>query len=67
MYSCVFWCEIIDLVGFFWAVIEKSDRGQTITTKSMISYQKKNTKTGIHQKVSLLYSFYGKIGKNDDI
>ena len=33
MYSCVFWCEIIDLVVLFWAVIEKSDRGQTITEK----------------------------------
>ena len=21
MYFCVFWCEIIDLVGFFWADI----------------------------------------------
>ena len=45
MYSCVFWCEFIDLVVFF-SYYEESDRGHTITAK------KKTTpnNTGIHQK-----------------
>ena len=38
MYSCVFWCEFIALVGFFGCncltpVTLSSDRGQTITAK----------------------------------
>ena len=34
MYSCVFWCEFIDLVGLF-SYYEESDRGHTITAKKM--------------------------------
>ena len=40
MYSCVFWCEFIDLVGFFGCycltpvtLYEESDWGQTITAQ----------------------------------
>ena len=45
MYSCVFWCEFIDFVGFFWLLLcDESDRGHTIAakkpTKSMNSHQK---------------------------
>ena len=55
MYSCVFWCKFIDLVGFTYGcycltpvtlfIIRSNDKGQTITakkktTKSMSSHLK---------------------------
>ena len=33
MYSCVFWCEFIALVVFFFSYYEESDQGHTITAK----------------------------------
>ena len=63
MYSCVFWCEFIDLVVFF-SYYEESDRGHTITAKK---------KTHTHQTTqeyikgrSPLFFFIEK-SKNNDI
>ena len=44
MYSCVFCCEFIDLVGLF-SYYEESDRGHTITAKKMT-----RTSMNSHQK-----------------
>ena len=54
MYSCVFWCEFIDLVVFFFRIMKRvtgvTNNGQKKCTK-----QHRNT-----SKVGLLYLFYRK-------
>ena len=57
MYSCVFWCEFIDLVVFF-SYYEESDRGHTITAK-------KKNRTKQYRNTSKFY-FIEK-SKNNDI
>ena len=40
MYSCVFWCEFIYVVGFFWlyrSCYESSDTGHTVTAKKRLN------------------------------
>ena len=52
----------------FTSYYEESDRGQTITTKKKQLNHRIHTKKHRNtSKVSLLYSFYRKISKNNDI
>ena len=74
MYSCSFWCEFIDLVGFFDSLMRKliyrthfriikRVKGQTKTAKKTDCIDEFTPKNRNTSKVSLLYLFYRKISK----